>query len=98
MATIQVRVSDEDKKAAIKVLTSLGLDLTTAMRMYLKRIVVDNGIPFPARHQLTENGFTPEFEEEMLQASREARKGIGLSPAFENTKDAITWLHSSDSE
>ena len=51
MATIQVRVSDKDKKLAEKILDSLGLDLTTAVRMFIKRIIIENGLPFPAKSE-----------------------------------------------
>jgi addiction module RelB/DinJ family antitoxin len=87
MATIQVRVSDKDKKAAEKILESLGLDLTTAVRMYVKRIVIDNGVPFPARHGLTVNGFTPEFEQEVLRAA-EQKGGV----IFEDPNKAVAYL------
>jgi DNA-damage-inducible protein J len=47
MATIQVRVSDKQKKNAEKILASLGLDMTTAVRMFLCRVEMDHGLPFP---------------------------------------------------
>ncbi len=93
MATIQVRISDEDKKAAEKVLKAIGMDVTTAVRVYFKRIAVDGGIPFPLNPNLTVNGFTPEFEAEVLKASEEADQGIGMSGPFDNAKDMIDYLH-----
>ncbi len=89
MATIQVRVSDEDKANAEKILKELGIDLTTAIRVYLKRITVDKGIPFPVNNRLTVNGFTPEFEAEVLEAADEARRGIDMSKTFNNVEDLI---------
>lgn len=46
MAMIQVRVDDDLKVQATKVFEELGLDLSTAIRMFLKRSVMKNGIPF----------------------------------------------------
>ncbi len=46
MATIQVRVSDEDKKAAEQLFRSLGLDLTTAIRVFIKQSILTGGLPF----------------------------------------------------
>ncbi len=48
MATsvVQVRVDTELKEQAAKVFEDLGIDLSTAVRMFLKRSVLDNGIPF----------------------------------------------------
>ncbi len=51
MATIQVRVSDKQKKNVDKILASLGLDITTAVRMFLCRIEIDNGLPFPVNQK-----------------------------------------------
>lgn len=94
MATIQVRMSDEDKAAAEAVLEAMGMDMTTAVRVYLKRIAVTGGIPFPVTSKrLTVNGFTPEFEAEVLAAAEEAKRGEGLSPAFDTAEEAIAYLH-----
>ena len=71
MATIQIRTKDKTKKAARQILEKLGLDLSTAINIYLVQIVQKKGIPFPI---LTENGFTPEAEEEMLREMEWARK------------------------
>lgn len=48
MATsiIQVRVDDELKKQASLIYEELGLDLSTAFRIFLKRTVLEKGIPF----------------------------------------------------
>ena len=48
MATsvVQVRVDTALKEQAAKVFEDLGIDLSTAVRMFLKRSVLENGIPF----------------------------------------------------
>ena len=46
MAIIQFRVDDDLKLQATSVYEKLGIDLSTAIRMFLKRSVVANGIPF----------------------------------------------------
>ena len=71
MALVQVRTDDHLKKQAQKVLKQLGLDLSSAVNMYLYQIVATESIPFPIR---TVNGFTPEQEQKMLQETEEALK------------------------
>lgn len=44
---IQFRVDDDLKNEAATIYEKLGIDLSTAMRMFLKRSVMENGIPFP---------------------------------------------------
>ena len=46
MAIIQFRVDDNLKEQATKVYDNLGIDLSTALRMFLRRSIMVNGIPF----------------------------------------------------
>jgi len=48
MATslVQVRIDDELKAQATAIYDALGIDLSTAVRMFLKRSVMVNGVPF----------------------------------------------------
>ncbi len=48
MATslLQVRVEDTLKDQAAEVFENLGIDMSTAVRLFLKRVVMENGIPF----------------------------------------------------
>lgn len=48
MATslLQVRIEDSLKEDAARVFENLGIDTSTAVRMFLKRVVMENGIPF----------------------------------------------------
>ncbi len=64
MTTIQVRTESKTKKAAQVILGKLGLDLSTAINIYLVQIIEKKGIPFDI---LTENGLTPSEEDEILK-------------------------------
>ena len=46
MAVLQVRVDDDLKKQATAIFDELGMDLSTAIRMFLKKSVSEKGIPF----------------------------------------------------
>lgn len=46
MAVLQVRVDDDLKNQASVIFNELGIDLSTAIRMFLKRTVLEKGIPF----------------------------------------------------
>lgn len=45
-SVMQVRIDDELKAQAAAVYDELGLDLPTAIRMFLKRSVMVGGVPF----------------------------------------------------
>ena len=44
---LQIRVDTHLKKDASKIFENLGIDISSAVRIFLKRVVIDNGIPFP---------------------------------------------------
>jgi DNA-damage-inducible protein J len=44
--TIQVRTEDDLKMHAEKVLSALGLDLSSAIRVFLNQVVLRGGLPF----------------------------------------------------
>ena len=69
MTTIQVRTDEKLKRQARDIVEALGLDLSTAVNMYLRQIVITEGIPFPVR---TANGFTILQEQEILREETEA--------------------------
>ncbi len=56
MALLQIRVDEELKNQANAIYNELGIDLSTAVRMFLKKSVLEGGIPFDAKvDQLTLN-------------------------------------------
>ena len=46
MKTLQVRLPDELREEADLVLDAIGIDMSTAIRVYLKKVVQDRCIPF----------------------------------------------------
>ena len=46
MGVLQVRVDDDLKNQAAELLEKEGLDLSTAVRMFLKKVILHNGFPF----------------------------------------------------
>ena len=49
MALLQIRVEDELKNQANAIYNELGIDLSTAVRMFLKKSVLEGGIPFDTK-------------------------------------------------
>ena len=46
MANINIRVPDEIKKQAADVFSDLGMDMSTAINMFLRQSIRLNGLPF----------------------------------------------------
>ncbi|MDR2923238.1 MAG: type II toxin-antitoxin system RelB/DinJ family antitoxin [Treponema sp.] len=55
MATIQIRIDDTIKRAADSLFTSLGLDTSTAVRMFIAASLENNGFPFAIAHKVDSN-------------------------------------------
>ena len=46
MANVSFRTDDETKAQAAELFRDLGLDMSTAINMFLRQSIVSNGIPF----------------------------------------------------
>ncbi len=90
MSNIHIRVKDKTKKSAVRVLERMGIDMSTAITMYLHQIVITQTIPF---RLVTENGLTLQEEGEIIQAAEEARIGKNITEA-KTWKDAKKHLDS----
>lgn len=54
-SVMQIRVDEQLRNDAAEIYEKLGIDLPTAVRMFLKRSVLDNGIPFSMTLPKTEH-------------------------------------------
>jgi DNA-damage-inducible protein J len=84
MATIQVRVDDSIKTAADSLFSSLGLDTSTAVRMFLIKALEYDGIPFAVHHRTP----TPELQE----AIEDTRLRRNLTGPFDTVDEAMKAL------
>ena len=84
MAIVQLRVDDDLKLQAASVYEKLGIDLSSAIRMFLKRSVMVNGIPFSMI--LDERAYDPEAASDAMKRMNESAKKNGTS---EMTLDEI---------
>lgn len=71
MTTIQVRIDEKTKAKARKVFHKMGLDVSSGIKLYLRRVAQDEAIPFVVR---TENGYTPEQEQQLIRETEYAEK------------------------
>lgn len=86
-ATIQLRVDKETKRKAQKAFDNMGLDFSSAIKLFLKNVIITQSIPFEIR---TENGFTMAQEREMIKETEYALKyGKRYSSSEELHKDLI---------
>jgi DNA-damage-inducible protein J len=46
MTTLNIRIEDEIKERANKTLSSMGLDMSTAVKIFLNQVIEEKGMPF----------------------------------------------------
>ncbi|MFL5287069.1 MAG: type II toxin-antitoxin system RelB/DinJ family antitoxin [Rhodopila sp.] len=83
-SVVRARIDERTKKEAAAVLDAMGLSLSDAFRMLVKRIAAEKQLPF---EPLMPN-------EETIAAMREAR--AGKLPRFRNAKDLLRELNEGD--
>ena len=68
MATVptQIRIDEDLKKQAAELFSQLGLDMSSAMNIFLKQCVLHEGLPF--------NIELPKYKPEVIEAMEEARR------------------------
>ncbi|MDO4200031.1 MAG: type II toxin-antitoxin system RelB/DinJ family antitoxin [Clostridia bacterium] len=77
--TMTVRVDKEVKDNAKMIFAELGIDLSTAVNIFLKQSIREHGIPFRLKLDIP--------NEETKRAIRESEKGIGMSKKFSSTEE-----------
>lgn len=83
MATtnLNVRVDENLKKTVDTLLNELGLNMSTAINIYLKQIVRENGIPFEIK--------LDKPNAETLQAMQDVRDGKNLHGPFGSVSELM---------
>ncbi len=76
MANVQVKVDDQLKMDAQLVASNIGLDLASAVRMFLKQMVRENGLPFrPGGDPF----YSPQNMAHLRQAIQDYKEGKNFS-------------------
>jgi DNA-damage-inducible protein J len=77
-ATVQVRIDDETRREASELFERLGLDIPTAIRMFLKQSIESQGLPFQPRIiERDINGFSACDARRIEKARRQTDEGHG---------------------
>lgn len=74
----QIRIEENTKKQAVELLEGLGLTLSEAVNMFLRQVILQNGIPFEVKY--------PEFKPEVIEAMEEAKQ-ISRDPGAKGYTD-----------
>lgn len=82
-----IKIDPDLKKESQILFEQLGLNLSTAINMFLRQSVREQAIPFRVGNPLNR---------ETVQAIEDARKGIGLSRGFSSVAELMEDLNADD--
>ena len=78
---LQIRLDDKTKTDVDQLFKSLGLDTSTAVRIFFKAALESGGIPFPVKRHIP--------NPEMLEAMEDVRNRRNLYGPYNTAKEAI---------
>ena len=87
---MHIRVNPEIKAKVEPILAAIGLSFSDVFNLTLRQIYLKRRIPFELSSvHLTENGYTPEFEAEVLRTAEEDYAAIrnGTVKPYNNTAE-----------
>jgi len=81
---MNIRTDSEIKKQAQELFSNLGLDMTTAINVFLRQAILHNGLPFIIKNS------TP--NKKTVATIEDVENKRNLSPVFNSIEDAKRWL------
>ena len=88
MANINIRVDDKVKAQAQELFAMLGMDISSAVNVFLRQSIAFGGIPFTIRQ--------PRYNAETEKAIIEAANGINLSGPYDSVEALMEALDAED--
>ena len=81
-ANISIRIDESLKQKFDALCNELGFNMTTAINIFVKAVIRENGIPFA----LSIN----DYNKETQKVIEDAHKGIGLSKPYNSVDEMMT--------
>ena len=98
---MHIRVNPDIKANVEPILAAIGLSFSDVFNLMLNQIYLKRKIPFELSSiQLTENGYTVEFEAELLAESEEAHAAVanGTAKIYSSTAEMFAEWDKEDAE
>jgi DNA-damage-inducible protein J len=85
--TLSIRLDQNLKRDSQKVFKKLGMDISSATKIFLTQVVNTESIPFKIR---TVNGFTPEFELGILEELKDIKDNPQNYKKYKSGKEIVS--------
>ena len=87
-AKLSIRTYSDIKESVTQVYENLGVDLTTAINVFLRKSIACNGFPFDVKNNVP--------NESVIKAIENADKGRNLSRRYSSIDDLFNDLNNED--
>ena len=86
--TLTIRIDEETKKQAESIFQEMGLNMTTAINTFFKKVIRDRGLPYALSAKTEEEMeydayFTPEMIRKIKQGEADLASGKGIAKTME---------------
>lgn len=78
MSATTINIDEETKKEAQELFKDLGMNLTTAINIFLKQAIRERGLPFYVGQA--------KYKDEVYQAMKDAEQGKNLSKGYNDVE------------
>jgi len=98
---MHIRVNPEIKAKAEPILAAIGLSFSDVFNLTLNQICLKRRIPFELSSlEITENGYTMDFERELISASEESHAAVanGNAKLYKNAAELRAALDAEDDD
>ena len=79
MSATTINIDEETKKEAQELFKDLGMNLTTAINIFLKQAIRERGLPFYVGQA--------KYKDEVYQAMKDAEQGKNLSKGYNDVEE-----------
>ena len=79
MSATSINIDEETKKEAQELFKDLGMNLTTAINIFLKQAIRERGLPFYVGQA--------KYKDEVYQAMKDAEQGKNLSKGYNDVEE-----------
>jgi len=98
---MHIRVNPEIKKKVEPILSAIGLSFSDVFNLTLNQIYLKRKLPFELSSiQLTENGYTPDFEASIVAEAESCYTAVknGTAKPYENTAEMFAEWDNEDND
>jgi len=85
MTTLNIRIEENIKNKANKTLSSLGLNMSTAVKMFLSQVITENGLPFTPSNK-NHILLRAKWDKEITEALKSGKSYKNAKELFEDMK------------